>query len=269
MSNSLNVYRESRDKLLAQIVQFFSNDERFVAAWLTGSLSRNDADAVSDIDLTLVVSDSYSENLCKRAEQISQQTTNERLKLFSQFGTPAVIHENNNNAPEGGTFTFTLYAKSHLMVDWVLIPQSKALRPSQAYLLFEKFSVPIIAPLTELESLEQRIKTASERVAFFWMMMAITAKYLIRQDGVFVTQWLEVLNEILQDIERLIAGKTWEYQRGSRSVLEATSEGQKQAILKLGERMENILPELIKMGGQVSSSPISEIKALLDLVDDK
>ena len=269
MSNSLNVYRESREKLLSQIVQVLSNDERFVAAWLTGSLSRHDADAVSDIDLTLVVSDSYGENLCERAEQISQQTTSKRLNLFSQFGTPALIHENNNNVPEGGTFTFTLYAKSHLMVDWVLIPQSKAYRPSQAYLLFEKSSIPIVAPIEELESLEQRIKQASERVAFFWMMMAITAKYLIRQDGVFVTQWLEVLNEILQDIDRLIAGKTWEYQRGSRSVLEATSEGQKQAIIKLGERMENILPELIKMGGQVSSSPMPEIKALLDLVDDK
>jgi predicted nucleotidyltransferase len=269
MSNALNVYRESRDSLLSKIVQILSNDERFVAAWLTGSLSRNDADAVSDIDLTLVVSDSYSENLCKRAEQISQQTTNERLELFSQFGIPAVIHENNNNAPEGGTFTFTLYAKSHLMVDWVLIPQSKALRPSQAYLLFEKFSVPVIAPLAELESLVQRIKTASERVAFFWMMMAVTAKYLIRQDGVFVTQWLEILNEMLQDVKRLIAGKTWEYKRGSRSVFEPTSEGQKQAICKLGERMENILPELIKMGGQVSPSPMPEIKALLDLANDK
>jgi hypothetical protein len=216
-----------------------------------------------------VVSDSYSENLCKRAEQISQQTTSERLSLFSQFGMPALIHENNNNAPEGGTFTFTLYAKSQLMVDWVLIPQSKALRPSQALLLFEKFSVPIAAPLTELESLEQHIKTASERVAFFWMMVAVIAKYFIRQDGVFVTSWLEVLNEMLKDIENLIAGKTWEYKRGSHSAFEPTSEGQKQAIYKLGERMESILPELIKMGGQVSPSPMPEIKALLDLANDK
>lgn len=268
MSNALNVYRESRDNLVSEIVQVLSNDERFVAAWLTGSLSRNDADAVSDIDLTLVVSDSYSENLCKRAEQISQQTTSERLNLFSHFGTPALIHENNNNAPEGGTFTFTLYAQSHLMVDWVLIPQSKARRPSEAYLLFEKSSVPLAHP-AESESLEHRIKKASERVAFFWMMMAVTAKYQIRQDGVFVTQWLEILNERLQEIERLIAGKPWEYKRGSRSVLEPTSEGQKQAIFKLGERLESLLPELIKIGGQVSPSPMPEIKALLDLANDK
>lgn len=268
MSNSLNVYRESRDVLLSEIVKTLSIDERFMAAWLTGSFSRNDADAVSDLDLNLVVSDSYSENLCKRAGQISPQTTKERLDLFSQFGTPAIIHENNYNAPEGGTFTFTLYAKSHLMIDWILIPQSKAYRPSQAYILFEKSRIPITPP-AEAESLEQRVKKASERVAFFWMMLAVTAKYIIRQDCVFVTQWLEELNRMLQEIERLIAGQTREYQRGSRSTLEPTSEGQKQAIYKLGERMENILPELIKMSEQVLLSPMPEIKALLDLANDE
>ncbi len=99
--------------------------------------------------------------------------------------------------------------------------------------------------------------------------MAITAKYLIRQDGVFVTQWLETLNEILQELDGLIAGKTWEYRRCSLSALETTSEGQKQAILKLGERMEKILLELIKIGGQISPSPMSEIKAILALANDK
>lgn len=269
MSDSLRVYRESRDNLISKIVQSLSTDERFVAAWLTGSLSRNDADAVSDIDLALVVSDSYSEKLCTRTEQVSQQTTSERLNLFSQFGTPAIIHENNNNAPEGGTFTFTLYAKSHLMVDWVLIPQSKAIRPWGAYLLFEKSSVPMEQPPVESENLADRIKTASERVAFFWMMLAVTAKYQIRQDGVFVITWLEILSEILLEIERLISGKPWEYKRGSRSVLEPTSEGRKQAIIKLGERLERLVPELIKSGGQVSPSPLLEIKALLDLANEK
>ncbi len=215
-----------------------------MAAWLAGSFGRNDRDGVSDLDLNIVVSDLHSEYLCKRDQQISQQTTKEQLDLFSQFGTPAIIHKNNYNAPEGGTFTF--YAKSQLMVDWVIIPQSKAYRPSQTYLLFEKSIIPI-APSAESEILEQRIKRASERVAFFWMMMAVTAKYLIRRDGAFVTQWLKILSEMLQEIERLIAGKTWEYKRGSHSVLEPTNKGQKQAILKLGERMEDILPELIKI----------------------
>jgi predicted nucleotidyltransferase len=268
MKNALHVYRESREELLSRIVKVLSNDERFVAAWLMGSYSRNNADAVSDLDLNVVVSDSYSENLCRKVEQLSPQTTEERLNLFSQFGTPAIIHENNYNAPEGGTFTFTLYAKSRLMVDWILIPQSQASRPSPASLLFEKSGIPVAPPI-ESESDEQRVIKASERVAFFWMMMAITAKYLIRRDSVFVIQWSEELCRIVQEVERLLAGTSWEYVRGSRSVLEPTIKDQKQALFKLGEKMESLIPELKKMGGQVLPSPMGEIKALLDLAQDE
>src|SRR5436190_23326019 len=108
----LESYRENRDTLLVEISKTLSQDERFVAAWLTGSISRNEADSVSDIDLTLVVSDKYSASLCTRLEQVSAQTSSDRYTLFSQFGKPALIHENNNNAPEGGTFTFVMYAES-------------------------------------------------------------------------------------------------------------------------------------------------------------
>lgn len=97
MNNSLNTYRESRDALLSKIVATLSNDERFVAAWLTGSYSRNEADDVSDLDLTLVISDSHSETLCEKVEQVSAQTSPGRFNLFSHFGTPAIIHENNYN----------------------------------------------------------------------------------------------------------------------------------------------------------------------------
>src|SRR4030095_10053127 len=99
--NSLEVYREQRDSFLTTITETLSKDERFVAAWLTGSFSRNEADSLSDIDLSLVVSDEYSSSLCKRHEQVSAQTSLERYALFSQFGTPALLHENNNNDPEG------------------------------------------------------------------------------------------------------------------------------------------------------------------------
>ena len=268
MNHSLQKYRESREHLLSQMTETFLNDETFVAAWLTGSYSRNDADAVSDLDLTVVISDQASESLCRKTQQISSQTINERLELFRKFGEVAILHENNNNAPEAGTFTFTLYAQSHLMVDWILIPQSKAFRPLETQLLFEKSPIPVI-PVTVPESSEQRARAASERVAFFWMMMAITAKYLIRKDQVFVTQWLEELTRILQEVDRLIAGKPWQYSRGSRTVLEASINGQKQAMLKLGEKMQRLLPKLLKMGGNSLPSPMPEIQALLDLVENE
>src|SRR5687768_4033697 len=143
MKTDLESYRKQRETLLTKIAETLSTDERFVAAWLTGSYSRNEADSLSDIDLSLVVSDKYSASLCARLEQVSARTSPERYALFSQFGMPALIHENNHNAPEGGTFTFVLYTESAVMIDWVLVPQINAMRPIQSRLLFEKNDIPI------------------------------------------------------------------------------------------------------------------------------
>ena len=170
MKTSLEVYRQNRDALLAKIVTELSNDERFVAAWLAGSYGRNDSDEVSDLDLRLVVAEPYNEVLCQRHEQVSHRTTRERFELFSRFGNPALIHENNNNAPEGGTFTFVLYVGSAVMIDWILIPLSRAKRMHPSRLLFDKVSIPVSPP--EPEDKEQSRKFVAEQWAFFWMMTA-------------------------------------------------------------------------------------------------
>ncbi|HZJ23446.1 MAG TPA: aminoglycoside 6-adenylyltransferase, partial [Anaerolineales bacterium] len=188
MKTSLEVYRQNRDALLAKIITELSNDERFVAAWLAGSYGRNDADEVSDLDLRLVVAEPYSEVLCRRHEQVSHRTTRERFELFSRFGNPALIHENNNNAPEGGTFTFVLYEGSAVMIDWILMPLSRAKRMHPSRLLFDKVSIPLSPP--EPEDKEQSRKFVAEQWAFIWMMTAITIKYIIRRDLVFVQNWL-------------------------------------------------------------------------------
>ena len=91
MNKSLDSYQELRGRLLIQIIEKISKDERFTAAWLTGSLSRNDEDPFSDIDISLVIADEYSEQICQKFEQVSAQTSLERYSLFSQFGKPALI----------------------------------------------------------------------------------------------------------------------------------------------------------------------------------
>src|ERR1044071_2193471 len=104
MKNRLHAYRQSRDELLTRIVTDLSSDERFVAAWLTGSYGRNESDDISDLDIRIVVSQPHSKTLCARQDQVSPETTRERFELFRRFGKPALIHENNDNAPENGTF---------------------------------------------------------------------------------------------------------------------------------------------------------------------
>ncbi|MBC7875572.1 MAG: aminoglycoside 6-adenylyltransferase [Anaerolineales bacterium] len=266
MTLTLDSYQNHRDILLAEITASLSNDKRFVAGWLTGSFGRNNADAVSDIDINLVVSDTDSSNLCMQFAQVSAQTSPERYSVFSQFGTPALIHENNNNAPEGGTFTFVLYEESAIMIDWTLIPQSKALRPYQSKILFDKVGIPVSSP-PEPEDLEQSRKSVAELWAFFWMMTAVTVKYIIRGDSIFVTQWLENLYGLIQDIGRRINREPWNYTRGSLSEFQTTREKQIESIHKLCERMQELKPKVSEFIMSEPAIPISEIETLLELTN--
>ena len=251
--------------MLAEITTALSNDERFVAGWLTGSYSRNDADSLSDIDLRLVVSDKYSASLCTRLEQVSARTSPERYALFSQFGNPALIHENNNNAPEGATFTFVLYAESAVMIDWVLVPQIKATRPFQSRLLFEKTAIPI-GPAPKPEDLEQSKKYVAEQWAFFWMMTAVTIKYIHRDDGVFAAEWIEHLHGLLYEIERRLNREPWRYTRGSLSKLQPTREKQLESIRELCNRMQGLKSRVTEFTGSEPATPSPEIEMLLSSV---
>lgn len=263
---TLTSYQKHRDILLAEITATLSNDKRFVAGWLTGSFGRNNADAVSDIDINLVVSKMDSMSLCLRPSQVSAKTSPERFSLLSQFGTPALIHENNNNAPEGGTFTFVLYAESAIMVDWTLIPQSKASRPYQSKILFDKARISVSNP-PEPEDLEQSRKYVAEQWAFFWMMTAVTVKYIIRGDGVFVAQWIENLHGLIQDIERRINRQAWSYTPRSLSQLQTRREKQIESVHELCQKMLELKPKVSEFITSELVMPLSEIETLLSLAN--
>ena len=267
MTTALEGYREQREALLARIAVDLAADERFVAGWLTGSYARREVDALSDIDITIAVLDSYSEVLCQRLEQVSAQTSPERYSLFSQFGELALIHENNNNAPEAGTFTFVLYAESALMIDWTLIPQSKAKRPAQSILLFEKVNIPTTLPL-EPEALEQSKKAVAEAWAFFWMMTAITIKYMTRRDDVYVAEWTEHLYRLQQEIDRRLNRKPWQYNRGSLTSLQPGREEQISSIRQVCNHMLELKDRVSKFLGSEPLTPIVEIEELITLAQN-
>lgn len=255
-------YQAEREMLLARITATLSTDERFAAAWLTGSYARSEADALSDLDLTVIVTEPHTETLCARPWQKAAQTTPERLALFRQFGEPVVIHETHDNAPPDGTFTFVLYAKTALVVDWTLVAQEGATRPRSSLLLFDKADIPLAPPPAPV-SLEERAASASEIVGFFWMMAAVTAKYLARRDDVFVITWLETLQELVDEVERLVQDGPLFYRRGSRTQLATTSEAQPQLLLNVCHQLETLLPQVAALGGHVYPSPLSTIKTLL------
>jgi predicted nucleotidyltransferase len=267
MKTALESYRQSREALLEQISTDLSGDERFMAAWVTGSYAREEADEVSDLDLSLVVADSFAEALCARLAQVSHETAQQRFTLFSRFGKPALVHENNHNAPAGGTFTFVLYAGSGLMVDWILIPQTHARRQFSSRVLFEKENV-MVAPAPEAEDLPRAQQIVSEQWAFFWMMAAITVKHIVRGDSVFVATWLDQLQRIVEDIERHLRREPWSYTRGSRSWLQPTRAGQIESLRSLCEQMQTLATQIQPFTGTAPSIPMGEIEFLLALAKE-
>lgn len=264
--NTLQEFAANRSKMLEQITRILNEDDRFVAAWLTGSFGRHDADEISDLDLTVVVENAFVEMLCFRSHQVGASTTPERYALFSQFGRPHIIHENHQNAPADSSFTFVLYEETALAVDWILRPNTNLTRPALSLVLFDKGNIPVEPPLP-VESLPQRIKFATEQVAFFWLMVTVTIKYLIRKDEVYFHRFLDMLHGILWEVRRLVAGEPDRWLKGSLVHMAKTRETQIASVRQVCHEMLEVMPDAEKLGGSVPVSPMSTIEILILLAE--
>lgn len=235
--------------MLAEAIVMLSADERFVAAWLGGSFGRDQDDALSDVDLTVVVADPHAERLCHRQHQVGAGTTPERLEIFRVAGEPSIVHENHNNAPVGGSFTACVYA-SGVVIDWILVPATSAARPAATRMLFDTVGVPVQQPAPTLTNAERRHRI-SEQIAFFWMMVVPTTKLLLRGDLVMFHQLLDMLYRIEDDVERLLVHEPSRYVRWSRAPFLMTASDQRDALVAICDRMEALAPAIIEAGATV------------------
>ena len=264
----LQEYAIARDVLLKKISDSLKQDPRFIAAWLTGSFCRGDSDELSDLDLTVVVSKAHSDQMCIKPETITTRPPKDRLDLFGQFGNIDFAYENNRNAPNGGTATNVMYAPLGLRVDWVLVPEETAQRPENIKPLFSHIDVPSI-PKPPLDSQEDRAKEAAEMVGFFWLMATTVAKYLIRGDGVFVTNWLEYLTELTLDVERLIEGIPDQNHHGSMTKLSIDLAEHLEQLKHLCERIKTLTPQVVALGGDVWLETQAGVEHWLQMADQK
>jgi hypothetical protein len=135
-------------------------------------------------------------------------------------------------------------------------------------LLFDKVSIPVSPP--EPEEIEKSRKFVAEQWAFFWMMTAITIKYIIRRDLVFVHNWLEQLHALIREIERRIERVSWEdaYTRGSISQFQSTHEKQIESLRQLIMKMQGLKPKITEFIESEPDTPLEEIEALLALTNE-
>lgn len=267
-TNLLREYAAARSDLLERIVTGLKQDPRFVAAWLTGSFGRSDFDGISDIDLTVVVSQDHVSQLCSQQETLTTRPPAERVNLFGQFGSIDFAYENNRNAPVGGTATNVMYAPLGLRVDWVLVPEKTAEQPENVKLLFSDIDIPVI-PKLALDNQEQRAKEVAEMIGFFWLMATTVAKYFIREDGVFVTNWLEYLTALTLDVERRIEGIPDQYHRGSLTKLCVQPVDQIKQLRQLCEKMKTLMPQVVALGGDVWLESQAGVEHWLKMAEQK
>lgn len=100
-------------------------------------------------------------------------------------------------------------------------------------------------------------------------MTAVTIKYIIRNDNVFVTRWLEVLQGFVEEIERQLRGEPSEYIRGSLTRLQPTREKQIESIRSLCRTMQALTPQIEQFSGVSLAPPQKEIETLLVLADEE
>ncbi len=263
-------YAHNRDVLFQHILAYLQADERFVAAWLTGSFGRSEEDNLSDFDLRVVVADAYVHSLCSCGlNPTTGVTSPDRLALYKQFGEPLVLREDASfdSDGKGGCFNHVIYRETATTVDWVLVPQAIAKIPSEeCRLLFDKVGLPMKPPLI-VESLEERVTQASHDIGFFWLMTAIGIKYMLRGDTVALYGFLSATHYTLQEMKRLAAGEPQRFRQGSIKTLAITQQAQVALIRELCHEMLEVMPRLVDLGAYVPEDPMSVIEVWLSMAE--
>lgn len=193
-----------RDAWLERAIGTMAADDRILAAWVVGSLGRGDADALSDVDLCVVVDGERGAAILAGVDEVAR------------FGALAWADELPANAPPGGAYVSSGYpcVPFPLTVDWYWQPVGTARVPSDAAIVLDKVGVARSEPPTTFAELmarrPARPRAATEdpgdlvagRSDFFWRMAAIAAKYGARQWDERAAETLALLGALVDAVGR-------------------------------------------------------------------
>lgn len=248
----LQTRTREREDLLQRAVKALQADARVVAVWLAGSLGRGTEDALSDLDLWVVISDAYYSFVAGRTREFA-----------GKLGDPLLILEAPQNAPPGGAYLLALYPgeTGPHQIDWYWQPQSHACLPSDARVLFDRAGLPAQQPPTE----KQRAQCVTERILFFWAMLPIAAKKIARGNVLDALAMSRMVANTLSEIQEQLG------EENSRTALEtAPLSGQREQLERLRQmarQMEALAPQAVALGAQVPADVAPQVDRFLDLTE--
>lgn len=241
----LEARRAEREALLQRAIRLLEQDERVVAAWLFGSFGRGEEDALSDLDLWLVVADAHCAAMMA-----------ERQTYVAQVGTPALLLEAPQNAPPDGAYLMALYETptGTQQVDWYWQPQSQAKLPERARVLFDKVGLPAsgLPPLTTAppapQTPEERVESAVQQIVFFWAMLPIAAKYAARRKLWPALGMMLMVRGILDEVRAKVGLGKADY---GEDIPPATPKAHLAFLRRLASEMRATMPAVIAQGGSL------------------
>jgi hypothetical protein len=265
----LQMRRVEHEELLARVVALLQADERVVAAWLFGSRGRQTADALSDLDLWVVVKD-----------EVCDAIVAERQRYVAQPGKPVLLLESPGNAPARGGYLMALYpgqAGVH-QIDWYWQRQSDASRPRKAVLLFDRVGIPQDTRQEQLDevgsdgslSKVERAARVTQLSAFFWAMGNIGVKGIVRQKAWDTVGLLDLLKGLVDEVKYLVGLSAVQPGREAWRTSTVPPVGQRDQLVVLREtmrEMEALTLQIEAIGGTVQTAAIPYIYDFVKLAE--
>ena len=268
----LSLRVRERAELLRRVDQCIQRDCRVRAAWITGSVARGDDDALSDLDLVIVVAD----------DSIAQFVDNRRVHA-AEPARPLLLMDNLANAPAGGAYLLALYEGKWgpQNIDWFWQAESMAHRPDDGKILFDRAGLqvargaqlgstvhrPTGPPLGPNPSLTDLL---THKIAFFWAMSFVVAKYIARRDGASVARMTGVLTRTLTeaaDLCHISMALSESYKVKVAGLESAAAKTQLQVLRELARHAEVLGGQVAARGVVLPSAAISQVYRFFELAE--
>lgn len=247
-----------REALLQRSIASLNGDERVDAAWLFGSMGRGDADALSDLDLFVVVADAHLDSVIA-----------ERPQFMAAQGDLLLVLEAPQNRPPGGAYNMAIYAgvDGPHQVDWYWQARSQAQVPSQTRLLLDRAGLPCSEhpPHFDYQPVDapSPIEAANRAIQFFWAMLLITAKYAARSPFEETMALLPYVQGALRNVQTFVGSPV----RSEEAPLPHPSPEEQVAVLRpLLADMEPLIARAATLGCQTLPEIASAAHRYLDLI---